>query len=181
MPPRVTVAQAVDAVRQLPADRTGFVGIDGLGGAGKSCLAAAILAKVPRTVVVPTDDFQGEGVPEWDWPRLRREVIAPLLAGQAAEYDVRRWGESVVRGRTFVPVGALVVVEGVSATRPELDVPWDLTLWVDTPAEVRRARIAERDGPGTASLWSEHWWPTETAYVERERPQERVDLIVSGG
>jgi hypothetical protein len=28
--------------------------------------------------------------------------------------------------------------------------------------------------------WLEVWMPSEEAYIDRERPQERVDLIVSG-
>jgi uridine kinase len=59
-------------------------------------------------------------------------------------------------------------------------VPWDLTIWVDTPVEVRRARTLVRDGPDALELWRRNWWPSEEAYIAREQPAERVDLIVSG-
>lgn len=174
------VVAAVEKIADRLLRRPAFVGIDGLGGSGKTMLAEAIRAAVPRSVVVPTDDFQGEGIAEWDWPRLRSEVVDALIAGRAAHYEIRWWGETRGRGWRIVPADALVVVEGVSATRSELDVPWALTVWVDADAAVRRRRIAERDGPAVAEIWRRHWWPTEEAYVARERPQERVDLIVTG-
>jgi uridine kinase len=73
-----------------------------------------------------------------------------------------------------------VVVEGVSATRREVAAPWDLTIWVDAPEDVRLARALERDGPAMLATWVERWIPEENAYVARERPQQRVDLVVSG-
>jgi uridine kinase len=71
-------------------------------------------------------------------------------------------------------------VEGVSATRGEVDVPWALQIWVDAPREVRLRRAVERDGAGMLAHWLDVWMPSEEAYIARERPQERVDLLVEG-
>jgi uridine kinase len=179
MPRRVAREEVLAAVAGLPDDRAVFVAIDGCGGSGKSTLAQEIAARVPRAEIVATDDFQRAGVEEWDWPRLRREVVERLLAGRPARYEVRWWGEHEPRGVRVVAPGSLVVVEGVSASRTELAVPWDLTVWVDAPVAERRARIAQRD-PELAEIWGEHWWPTEEAYVARDRPRERADLVVDG-
>jgi len=180
MPRRVSRDEAVAAVRALLVGRTVFVGLDGLGGSGKSTLAAALADATPRAVVIPTDDFQGPGVPEWDWPRLHAQVVEPLLAGRDGRYEVWKWGEPFGRGWRTVPAGALVIIEGVSATRSEFAAPWDLTIWVDARRDVRRTRTAERDGPETERLWREHWWPAEEAYVAREHPERRAELIVDG-
>jgi hypothetical protein len=180
---RVARSEALDAVAALAARHPGravWVGIDGLGAAGKSTLAAAMAAVDSRVVVVNTDDLQGPGVAEWDWPRLQRDVVTPLLAGRAGRYRVWQWGDEHGRDWRDVPAGSVVVLEGVSATRRELAVPWDLTIWVDVPAAVRRQRAVRRDGAEAQQLWEQHWWPSEQRYVARERPVERVDLIVSG-
>ena len=79
-----------------------------------------------------------------------------------------------------VPPARLVIVEGVSATRREVRLPWAMTVWVDAPAEVRLQRARDRDGEAMLSVWLERWIPSEEAYVEREHPQQRVDLVVSG-
>jgi uridine kinase len=79
-----------------------------------------------------------------------------------------------------VPAGRIVVVEGVSSTRAEAGVPWDLTIWVDAPRDVRLNRALERDGPGMLRRWLDDWIPSEQRYAARENPRDRVDLIVSG-
>lgn len=171
--------EVVARVRALPPG-TRWLGIDGFGAAGKTTLARRIATAVPRAVLVHLDDLQGAGIAEWDWAALRRDIVEPLLAGRSARYAVRAWGEMEPRGYAEVPVGALVVVEGVSALRGEADVPWDLTVWVDTAEAVRRARREQRDGPETQVVWQASWLRSERAYAERERPWERADLVVSG-
>ena len=76
-----------------------------------------------------------------------------------------------------MPSGVPVIVEGVSATDVRLPVPWDITLWVEVPAAVRRARIAERDGPALRERWLTDWIPMEEAYAADQRPWDRVDLV----
>jgi hypothetical protein len=67
----------------------------------------------------------------------------------------------------------------VSATDNRLPVPWDVTLWVATPAAVRRRRILARDdNPALLELWRTDWLPSEQAYAAEQRPWTRVDLIV---
>jgi len=180
MPRRVDAAQAVAAARALPRDRTALIGIDGYGGSGKSTLAALIAEALPGAVVVHADDFASPSVPEWDHARFRAQVLVPLLGGRPAHYQ--RWDWHTDTGAEWhdVPVGVPVIVEGVSATRCEIGAPWDLTIWVEAPEDLRLARAIERDGPGMLATWLHVWLPEESAYVARERPNERVDLIVPG-
>ena len=180
MPRRVTRAAAVAAVAILPRDRTVWVGVDGFGAAGKTTLAAELAAAVPGAVVVHVDDFSGPRVAEWDWDRFAGQLAEPLLAGRPARYQIWDWERDAGGEWVDVPPGRLVVVEGVSCTRAEVHLPWDLTIWVEAPRAVRLERALERDGPERMPQWLEHWMPSEEAYALRERPQERVDLIVDG-
>jgi uridine kinase len=126
------------------------------------------------------DDFAGPLVPEWDWPRFQEQVVAPLRAGRPARYQRWEWNRDEPAEWHEIPPGRLVVVEGVSSTRGEVDVPWALQIWVDAPREVRLRRAVERDGAGMLAHWLDVWMPSEEAYIARERPQERVDLLVEG-
>lgn len=173
----------VAAVRRLAdqhAERTLFVGIDGFGGAGKSTLADGVAAEVARAAVVRVDDFWGPNIAEWDWVRFREQLLDPLLAGRPARYQIWNWVDDV--GGTWVdlPPGRVVVVEGVSSTRAEAGVPWDLTVWVEAPRDVRLARALERDGADLMHRWLDDWMPSEERYAGTQRPQDRVDLIVRG-
>ena len=106
-----------------------------------------------------------------------RQVVEPLLAGRAGRYQ--RWDFDADVGAEWhpVPVGVPVIVEGVSATDVRLPVPWDITIWIEVPAAVRRARIAERDGPALRQRWLTDWIPMEEAYAADQRPWDRVDLV----
>jgi uridine kinase len=180
MPRPATRAEVIAAVAALAPTRTSWIGIDGFGGAGKTTLAAAVAAAVPDVAVVHVDDFWGPSIAEWDWTRFREQVVTPLLAGRDARYQ--EWDWDVDRGGPWhsLPAGRRVVVEGVSATRAEAGVPWDLTVWVETPRETRLARALERDGPAAMARWHDEWIPSELAYAARQRPQQRVDLVVDG-
>jgi uridine kinase len=183
MPKQVGRAEAVDAVFRLAAARPGrtmFVGVDGRAGSGKTTLADAIAASVSGAVVVHVDDFAGPRVPEWDWARLREQVLLPLLGGRPGRYQRWEWNRDHGAEWHDVPTGRLVVIEGVSSTRRELGAPWACQIWVDAPREIRLERALERDGEAMLAHWTDVWMPSEEAYIAREHPEERVDLVVLG-
>jgi uridine kinase len=182
MPRQVSRAEALAEAQRVAAGgkRPVLIGVDGRAGSGKTTLADDIAKSVPDALVVHVDDFAGPLVPEWDWPRFREQVLEPLLAGRAARYQRWEWNRDEPAEWHDVPAGSVLVVEGVSSTRAELAAPWGLQIWVEAPREVRLARAVERDGADMLPHWLDVWMPSEEAYVARERPEERVDLIVSG-
>lgn len=179
----VTAEAVVAAVRELDRrtrERTAYVGIDGGGAAGKSTIAGLLAAAVDRAVVVTVDDFATPRLTDWDYARFAIQLVQPLRAGRLARYQ--RWDWATDRGVEWheVPPGALVVVEGVSCTRDEVELPWDLRVWVDAPRELRLARALARDGEARLPLWRDVWWPSEEAYIAAQHPERRADLVVDG-
>jgi uridine kinase len=178
--PRLSRAQAVEWVRDRLAGLTGtrWVGIDGLGAAGKTSFAAEIAALVPQAHIVHVDDFARPSVMGWDRARFVSEVLEPLRGGRPAHYA--RWDYLTDERRDWadVPPGVPVIVEGVSATDERLPVPWDITLWLDAPEEIRRRRIEERDDDRLLYRWQTDWWPSEQAYLREQRPKDRPGVIV---
>ncbi len=159
---------------------TRWIGVDGLGGSGKTTLAARIERALPGAVVVHIDDFARPDVQGWERDRFVEQVLRPLLAGRPARYQ--RWDWPTDTGAEWheIAAGVPVVVEGVSSTDVRLGVPWDFTIWVEAPYEVRLARAIERDGEAMLDRWLTDWMPSEDAYEAEQRPQDRVDLIVDG-
>jgi uridine kinase len=177
----IDAGEAPAFVRSRLAGLTGtrWVGIDGKGAAGKTTLAAAVAATLPEAVVVHVDDFARPSVETWERDRFVAQVLVPLMAGRPTRYERWDWATDASAGWSEVPVGVPVVVEGVSSTDVRLGVPWDVTLWVDLPAEVRLARALARDGEAMREQWMERWMPAENAYEAAQRPQERVDAVVT--
>ncbi len=58
--------------------------------------------------------------------------------------------------------------------------PWAVRVWIDAPRDVRLRRALERDGPRLVPRWLEDWMPSEEAYIAREHPLPRADLLVDG-
>ena len=158
---------------------TRWIGVDGKGATGKTTLAGRIAAALPGSVVVHIDDFARPDLQGWERDRFVRQVLQPLLAGRPGRYQRWDFDHNVGAEWHTVPVSVPVVVEGVSATDERLGVPWDFTLWVEVPYRVRLARALERDGPERMDRWLNDWMPSEDAYEEAQRPQDRVDLVYS--
>jgi uridine kinase len=183
VPRALSAAEAVASILERAAevpDETVWVGVDGRGGSGKSTFAARLAAGSPRVAVVHVDDFSGPQVAEWDWQRFESQVAAPLRTGRRARYQRWDWDRDAGAEWHGIPPGRVVVVEGVSATRVEVDVAWAVRVWVDAPREIRLRRALERDGPGKLARWLEDWMPSEEAYIARERPDERADFLLDG-
>ena len=180
MPERLSLAAAPDWVAARMRGRTGtrWVGVDGFGAAGKSTLARRIAAVLPGARIVAVDDFGRAGLRGWDRDLFTTQVLQPLLAGRPGRYQ--RWDLSTDTGTDWVvvPVGVPVIVEGVSATDERVAVPWDVTVWMDVPADVRWQRILERD-PERLDRWRTDWLPSEQAYAAAQQPMARVDLVVA--
>jgi uridine kinase len=174
--PEVDPIAAVLAALQ-GREGTRWIGVDGKGATGKTSLAARIAAALPGSVIVHIDDFARPDLRGWERDRFVRQVLEPLLAGRSARYQ--RWDflRNVGAEWHTVPAGVPVVVEGVSATDVRLRVPWDFTIWIEVPYELRRARALERDGPEMMERWLTDWMPSEDAYEREQHPQDRVDLV----
>jgi uridine kinase len=173
-------APAFVANRLVGLTGTRWVGVDGKGAAGKTTLAVRVAEALTDAVVVHVDDFARPSVATWERDRFVAQVLLPLAAGRPARYERWDWGRDSSAGWTEVPAGVPVVVEGVSSTDVRLGVAWDVTLWVEAPSEVRLARALARDGEAMREQWVERWMPAEDAYEAAQRPQDRVDAVVSG-
>jgi uridine kinase len=160
--------------------RTLIVAIDGHGGSGKSTLASALASSLPGATVVHTDDFARPVSSGWDWERMRSQVLEPLSRNEPTKYQRYDWPTDALAEWHDVPVGGLVIVEGVSSMRNELGTYWDLSIWVTCSYERRLARGIARDGEAKRSQWENVWMPEEDRYVQEHHPERRADVTLDG-
>jgi uridine kinase len=183
------------AARRRSKDRGSplLVAVDGGGGAGKSTLAASLAGAFEQLVIVHVDDFYRPMSDEirrgltpeaayaslFDWQRLEREVAIPLAAGQPARFQRYDWetGRVLSEPLEIASVG-IVVIEGVCSLRPELRRYWDVSIYVDTPTQVRMSRMSQRSENTPSQI--ARWEAAEDFYVTAERPATWADLVVDG-
>ena len=169
-----------------------LIAVDGLGGAGKSTLAAQLSAALPGSSIVEVDDFYSPMTAEerarlgpregyeryFDWARLLDEAIEPLRGRRRARFRRYDWEMNSLGEWREVAPGGVVIVEGVYSTRAELRPLFGVTVYVDTPREQRAARMTAR---GYDNLdWLDHWMAAEDWYVRHHRPAEGADLVIDG-
>nr|WP_223820978.1 AAA family ATPase [Bacillus sp. S3] len=168
-----------------------LIGVDGCGGAGKSTLAKFLKEKCSNVTVVHMDDFYfpsdqiihkhpkekpiGADV---DWKRVLKQVIEPIRQDQEGHYQRYDWESDRLAEWHKVPIGGIVIIEGVYSTRHELSNLYDFTIWVDCPRETRLSRGIERDGEDARRIWEDNWMVSEDMYMKEHKPHQRADLVV---
>ena len=167
-----------------------LVGIDGPGGAGKSTFTQGLARRRSDVTVVEMDDFflpssarlpgETRSKPigaDFDWQRLRAQVLLRLGQGQPGWYQRYDWEHDQVAEWHTVPVSGIVVVEGVYATRNELAGSYDVTIWLECPPEIRLARSIARNGERIREIWEQDWMVAEDLYIQHQHPELRADVL----
>ncbi|GAB1822413.1 uridine kinase family protein [Herbidospora sp. RD11066] len=154
-----------------------LVAIDGPGGSGKTTFAGLLSEALGGAPVVHSDDFPipwDQGPESW-FVHLTRDVLEPLQKGSQASFLRYDWRRGTYAERLEVPPVPVVIVEGVSVGRRSC--PAAIRVWVEVPREIRRARVAARDGVEHTDDWIA-WTAAEDAWFARE-PVE-ADAFVDG-
>jgi uridine kinase len=172
-----------------------FVGVDGVDGAGKTTLADALAATLPRPVVrISVDDFhnvaavrrrrgrdsaKGFWLDAFDYERLIADVFRPLRESRryrAAAHDLAT--DTVLEPAwQTAPAGSVVIVDGLFLQRAELAGCFDLVVYVDVPFEIAAARLRARDG--ARSL--DRYVGASLIYFAECDPLARADVVVRNG
>jgi uridine kinase len=173
------VVEGVKAKEPPPGMSTSIIAIDGPGGAGKSTLAKLLSGRLGRAPVLHTDDFASWDDPLNWWPRLVADVLEPLARNETARYRRTDWGNKDHEEWGEVAPSEFLILEGVGASREAFRPFLTYSIWVDVPRSLRLRRGLKRDGQEARGQW-EKWMSEEDDYIERERPQEWVDLVLPG-
>ncbi len=180
------------------------IGIDGMGGAGKTTVSEEIsemlhAQEIPVTIL-HIDDFihprcvrYRDDVPEWECYYQLQWWYAPLLellaayrrdgafSGTVQLYNKEQdcYGEQEIT----IPENAVIIVEGVFLQRPELKGTFDAVVYLDVPEHVRLERVLSRDGyigdeDAIRAKYENRYFPAERHYAESCKPADGADFMV---
>jgi len=185
-------------------ENTFLVGIDGLGGAGKSTIAKEINelfeADNIHTEVFHLDDFiyprkirYNDDYPQWEqyyylqwkYDYFLNTVVNPVRENRVVPsielYDKKN--DKYFTVNRNIPKGSIVIIEGIFLQREELKNIFDYVIYVDVPEEERLRRVLLRDvhlGDEIAirNKYENRYFPAEHFYVKKYNPAARANLVV---
>jgi uridine kinase len=187
---------ASEIIRNSSHSQVYLVGIDGLGGSGKSMLTERIRHQLETTqltvAIVHHDDFylpsmiRSKLTPQlkpvgadFDWMRLRDQVLVPLRSNQIADYVRYDWPSDRLAEHHKIQPHGIVLIEGIYSTRAELRDLYDYRIWVDCPSELRLSRGLTRDSNVARSLWVNDWMPEEERYYDEHHSHTFAQVVVN--
>lgn len=192
---------------KLTDGKTVIVGIDGLGGAGKSSISEEIYEQLSKDnihiEVLHIDDFihpknirYNDNYAEWEcyynlqwrYDYLLENVINPIrkngkFTGLIELYDKDE--DRYERKSVDIKEGSVVLIEGIFLQREELSQVFDYMIYIDVPESERLKRVLKRDGYiGTVDdikeKYENRYFPAERHYVNMYSPSKLADYVVKG-
>jgi len=163
------------AIREsTPAGQRSVVLIDGRSGAGKSTLADRLVADWPGVQLVRLDDLY----PGWDGLEAGSADVAGMIAAGVPGW--REWDWSMGLAGAWHPLIASrdLLIEGTGTLSASNRASATFGIWVELDDEARRARALTRGGVDYEPHW-QHWAEQEAAFIARENPRGRADIVVS--
>ena len=189
--------------RRTP-DKAFLLGIDGLGGAGKSTISEKIredlTAQSIPVILLHEDDFihpkavrYNDSIPAWQcYYNLQwrfddlRKAIAQFRKADGNKFEIKLYDKDndcyLCQQATSIS-GAVVIVEGIFLQRKELAGLFDCMIYVDVPKPVRLERVLRRDsyiGDSKAirKKYELRYFPAEHHYLDECDPAAHADFII---
>lgn len=181
------------------------IGVDGLGGAGKSTLVNSLKLQLQNenyySYVLHIDDFiypkhirydltKEEWYcyynVQWRYDYLVKEILFPIKSGEINDKQIEiynRDNDEYFTQRVNLVHGSVLILEGIFLQRKELKDYLDSIIYLDVPQEVRLSRVLARDGyiGGLEDIkrkYEKRYFPAEEKYILEYSPFETADFVL---
>lgn len=177
-----------------------LIGIDGLGGSGKTMYAYKLQKQLEGSMILHLDEFvhkkeirYNKNYEEWycyyhlQWryDYLIQKLLLPLKSGLDVNETIEvynRETDSYILRKIEIPVGTTVIIEGVFLQRPELRPYFESVIYLELDKETRLKRISNRDiymgnKKEIALKYEQRYFPAEEKYIEQCNPVALADIV----
>lgn len=183
-----------------------ILGIDGLGGAGKSTIVNSLKLQLQNknyhTYVLHIDDFihtknirYDKSKKEWHcyynlqwrYDYLVEEILSPIKKGNEIDKLIELYdkeNDRYIKQKIDIPYGSVLILEGIFLQREEIKSYLDFVIYLNVPKEVRLSRVLERDGyiGGVEEIkdkYEKRYFPAEEKYTLEYSPIENADFVLN--
>ncbi len=193
-----------DIINISRSQNIAVIGIDGLGGAGKSTISESICKALTdqgiNTVLLHIDDLitrreirYDPAYPQWQcyydlqWRYdYFRELISRAKTDNIHELEAELYdkeNDSYFTEKYRITQNTVIVVEGIFLQRKELDGIFDYMVYIDIPEDVRLERVLRRDTyigdeNSITEKYEKRYFPAERHYVNEYHPEKAADMVI---
>lgn len=192
-------------MKQIDTNNITVIGIDGLGGAGKSTISETLCKKFQdnhyHIILLHIDDFihvrevrYNSAYPEWQcyydlqWRfDYFSNVINEIKNSKKDYIDIELYdkdNDTYFLQRFAIQCNTIVIVEGVFLQRKEFNNIFDYMIYIDVPEKVRLQRVLKRDTyigdeQQIIDKYENRYFPAERRYMEEYQPGNNGDMLLS--
>lgn len=174
--------------RILLTKSTVIIGIDGPCASGKTTLAKR-LAEATNAQIIHADDFflphemktperMAQAGGNIHYERFASEVASGIASREPFEYGVYRCTEGRIAQKKTVNPKGVIIVDGSYSLHPEMQISYDLKIFVEASETLRLQRIRKRNGESALEIFKSKWIPLEDRYFEFFGIKDKCDVII---
>ncbi len=193
-----------NVINSIDKNNISIIGIDGLGGAGKSTISETLCQKFKEnhyhTILLHIDDFihvrdvrYNSDYPDWQcyydlqWRfDYFRDVINEIKSNKKDYINIELYdkdNDTYCEQRIAICKNTIVIVEGIFLQRKEYNNIFDYMIYIDIPEEVRLKRVLKRDTyigdeQQIIDKYENRYFPAEHRYIEEYQPQMKADYVI---
>jgi uridine kinase len=163
---------------QPACGRTIVIAIDGPSGSGKTKLARELAPLIGGQILHLDDIYRGWRALADAPPVVVRDVLRPIAHDDAGRTPRWEWGADRPGDDIVVVPGGILILDGCGSGSRNIRPFLSYLIWLDAPAEVRRARAMARDGE-MYNEWWDIWAAQEHELFATEQTAVAADLCLS--
>ena len=194
-----------ELITKKSSKRVYVIGIDGLGGAGKSTVSNSLQLKLQNkgyeTYVLHMDDFihtkqiRYNGSKEewycyyniqWRYDYLVKKILLPIKDGSKINKLIELYdkeNDNYILEAVDILQGSILILEGIFLQRKELKGYLDYIIYIDVPKKLRLKRVLERDSyigkiGDIKNKYNIRYFPAEERYLSEYCPIENANLVL---
>lgn len=179
-----------------------IIGIDGLGGSGKTTFSKILQQRLVHAKLFHLDDFiypksirydisiseqEAYYNRQWRYDYLIQSILKPLKNGLPINGLIEFYNkenDDYEEKQVMIPAEGMIIVEGVFLQRKELRDYFDAVIFIDVNKEDRLERVLGRDhyiGTQDEILkkYESRYFPAEDRYLEEYDPVHLADRVLS--
>jgi len=169
---------AIPYIKDIEANQSKIIGIEGMCGAGKSTLGEVLHMVYPESNLFHADDYflqphqrTSERLAEvggnLDRERMKEEIFDHLHDENGITYRRFDCSKQELLEPVHVPYKEMVIIEGSYCQHPYFGEPYDFKIFLQISKEEQKKRIIARNGEKMWKRFEEEWIPRELAYFEK--------------